>query len=124
MILGFKPQFKEPILNGTKIHTIRADKNNRWHFGKLIQFATGVRTKNYHRFKEGVCFGTQKIEIQYDYIQPMGHTVSVKIDDRYLTLDEIDLLAKNDGFECKSEFFEWFDKDFTGKIIHWTKFRY
>ena len=132
MILGFKPQFKEPILNGTKIHTIREDKNNRWHFGKLIQFATGVRTKNYHCFKEGVCFGTQRIEIKHQagfvevFIDGVhfGEIYHHGLDDIYeYTVDLINL-AKNDGFENIEDFFKWFNKDFKGKIIHWTKFKY
>lgn len=47
MILSFKEQFIPKILDGTKIHTIREDKKNRWEAGKKIHFATGVRTKNY-----------------------------------------------------------------------------
>lgn len=47
MILGFKPQFVQPIIDRTKIHTIREDKHNRWVPGKVIHMATGVRTKSY-----------------------------------------------------------------------------
>ena len=38
--------------------------------------------------------------------------------------EEIELLAKHDGFNSMEDFFKWFDKDFKGKIIHWTDFRY
>lgn len=55
MILSFKKQFSEPILKGTKIHTIREDKPNRWKPGNKIHFANGVRTQNYNCFKESVC---------------------------------------------------------------------
>lgn len=124
MILGFKPQFKDPIKTGQKKHTIREDKHNRWKAGRVIHFATGVRTEFYEQFKEGKCKSVQTIQIDYDYIQPVGHCVNVFIDDRSLHPDEIRILAKNDGFEDTSEFFAWFNKDFKGKIIHWTDLKY
>ena len=124
MVLGFKPQFKELIENGQKKHTIREDKHGRWKAGRVIHFATGVRTKFYEQFNECKCKSVQTISIDYDYIKPIGHCVSVFIDDRSLSPDEIRILAKNDGFEDTSEFFDWFSKDFKGKIIHWTDLKY
>ena len=44
MILSFKPQFKQKILDGAKIHTIRKDEANRWHIGRIIHFATAIAT--------------------------------------------------------------------------------
>lgn len=35
-----------------------------------------------------------------------------------------DLLCLNDGFDSAHSFFNWFNKDFQGQIIHWTDFRY
>lgn len=120
MILGFKPQFKPKILDGTKIHTIREDKQDRWKIGYWIHFACGVRTKNYECFKQDICCGTQKIEIKW-----IDSTfVRVWVDDRPLAGIEVAALARQDGFENERQFFEWFDKDFKGKIIHWTNFKY
>ena len=127
MILGFKTRFKQPILDGTKIHTIRADKPNRWHAGRKIQMATGVRTKQYECFKEAPCVSVQTIEIIYDFIQPMGHTLEVLIDKRPIGNDELEKLAKNDGFENASDLLDFFvgmTDVFTGKIIHWTNYKY
>jgi len=115
MILSFKPQFVEPILNGSKIHTIREDKGKRWTIGKKIHFATGVRTKNYNCFKEGECIGLQKIIISPAYIEVSG---------RILNYKEIKRLAINDGFNSVKDFLEWFDGHFTGIIIHWTDLLY
>ena len=36
----------------------------------------------------------------------------------------IKLLTKNDGFESVESFFEYFNENFRGKIIHWTEFTY
>ena len=122
MILGFKPRFKEPILNGKKIHTIRVDKGNRWKEYRKIQMATGVRTKQYQQFCERCCHSTQTIEIirTSDYLEK----TIVKIDGRKLTQDEVQQLAWNDGFCNLIDFWMWFRDGFTGKIIHWTDFKY
>lgn len=137
MILGYKKLFpwKEPtdfkrkIQDGIKKHTIRADVKERWHVGMKIQHAHGIRTKYYEQFFEGVCKSVQTIEIQW-----CGNIANVFIDHlftgRYFkkqnccTSSEIRQLAINDGFDSFDDFFKWFDKDFTGKIIHWTDTRY
>lgn len=124
MVLGFKPQFEEPILQGRKKHTIRIDKNDRWKPGMKIHCATGVRTKKFKIFKEDVCRSTQKIRILYDNIPPVGNVATITIDDRAITIYELRTLAVNDGFEDVSDFLNWFDEDCEGKIIHWTDLRY
>ena len=130
MILGFlkgfnvdgkrkQTNFEEKIKNGVKLHTIRWDDKNRWVKGRKIHFATGARSSNYNCFKEGICTGIQKIEIQADR--------SIFIDGISLVFDsDIEYLADNDGFDFVDDFWWWFDqyKPFTGKIIHWTDLRY
>lgn len=118
MILSFKPQFKQSILDGSKIHTIRADKTNRWKVGNTIHFATGVRTSDYNCFNKGVCVGVQKIQIRRCYGK------DVRIDGIGLSRGDIKNLAINDGFASVESFFDWFNEDFEGKIIHWTDFKY
>jgi len=124
MILGFKPQFVEPINSGVKIHSIREDKTDRWKEGNTIHFATGVRTKDYNNFKTDVCKSTQSIKISYFIGIFFANRITVYVDDRALNPFEISELATNDGFASTEDFFKWFDKDFEGKIIHWTDFRY
>ena len=129
MILGFKKQFPDKIMAGTKKHTIREDVPNRWQSLMKIHMGTGVRTKHYKCFKEAVCTGVQKIKITHGHGQ-----VFVSIDDVFFynsterTGSVMDLkmleLAMNDGFNSVEEFFDWFRFDFEGKIIHWTDLRY
>lgn len=115
MILGFKLRFERPIADGTKVHTIREDKHNRWSIGRPIHFAVGVRTKAYRQIGKGVCTSVQAIKIDKPH---------VSIDSRPLTLDEVNELAIRDGFKDVDEFFEWFSQSFEGKLIHWTDFKY
>ncbi len=72
MIIGFKPQFVDPILNGTKIHTIRLDPYERWKPGMKMHMATGVRTKHYKQFAEKICVG-----VSFIHIFPESQTVSI-----------------------------------------------
>lgn len=137
MILGFKEHFVCKIKKHTKIHTIREDKHNRWRVGNTIHFATGVRTKNYKQFGEDVCRSVQSIMIKHRGGKYMclsfDNETGVWIDGElrftitgiiHNGTDFMNLLAKNDGFKNYDEFFQWFNKDFQGKIIHWTKFKY
>ncbi len=36
----------------------------------------------------------------------------------------LDRLAQNDGFENGIEFMKYFNKSFSGKLIHWTNLKY
>lgn len=132
MVLGFKQGygFVEKIGAKTKVHSIREDKHNRWHAGMRIHMATGVRTKGYCCFNDkDECKSTQRIEIKY-INKSMGVPVII-IDGRehWFVEDERDrrvilALANNDGFDTIRDFCKWFDRDFVGKIIHWTDLRY
>ena len=121
MILGFKKEFKDKILNGSKIHTIRLDPNDRWKVGNKIHFATGVRTKRYNQFKSGFCLSIDSVRIY-----PISE--NVKFDNRYLTGDRLEKFAVNDGFDNSTQLFEFFlenyPSNYTFKVIHWTNVSY
>jgi hypothetical protein len=154
MILGFKQQFpwKEPtnfrekILLPTKprliaygdaeswypkIHTMREDLHNRWKPGMSIQMVyRGPKYSILDHFNKGipeleVCTGVQQIVIKWKIITSAKGSVRMPlffIDGRLFT--DFDKLAANDGFDSWQQFCHWFKGDFTGKIIHWTDFRY
>lgn len=122
MVLAFKKHFVDGILTNTKIHTIREDKHDRWKTGKKIHFATGVRTKHYQQFMQGICKSTQSIEIKR--LNGWIEDTEVKIDGRILSKMEVRDLAWNDGFANINEFCMWFKDGFKGKLIHWTDKRY
>lgn len=122
MDLSFKPQFKEPINQGTKIHSIREDKHNRWKPGRLLQGVTGARSKRYNVFFKSKCVSTQHIEITW--LELKERHLAIFIDRRKLYPTELHELAINDGFKNLHDLKQWFNKDFKGKIIHWTNFKY
>lgn len=103
-----------------KLHTIRHDEGERWKPGMDIHFVINSRTKDRFQFAPVVkCKSVQTIEIEYQN----KYTV-VRIDGRSLSYEEIKQLAANDGFDYVWDFFKYFDKDFKGRLIHWTNLRY
>lgn len=120
-----------------KIHTIRKDENNRWKVGTMIDFFINSRTKDMFRFAPRVpVVSIQKIKIKYfwhslDY----NKKVEVYVDNCFLGQyyfnkvnpngeSELIKLAQNDGFDSVEDFFNYFNEDFEGKIIHWTDLKY
>lgn len=124
MILSFKPQFENKILDGVKIHTIREDKNNRWEVGRKIHFATGVRTSKYNQFKEGICTWIKGIKIL-----PSSQSIKMSDSGKDGLFYDVSPIIKSciirlDGFEHSGDFWEWFDIPFSGVIIGWDRCPY
>lgn len=123
MVIGFNKQFVPKIKRGIKIHSIREDKHNRWKAGMTMHMATGVRTKKYKQFAKKKCISVQSISIiHFDSIVEQWSEVFIA--SRKISNAEVILLARRDGFANKEEFFKWFDKNYRGRIIHWTSFKY
>lgn len=135
MILGFKKKFpdntpthfKEKILSGEKIHSLR--KSDRFREGMSIQMAYGVRTKYYEQFNKGIenlstCISVQEVFMTINRSGVIEVTID---DDNYLTALQIDKLIINDGL-TREPFIEWFFPlgrwTWSGYIIHWTNFKY
>jgi hypothetical protein len=128
MTTEFKKQFEQLILDGTKIHSLREDRDGRYTVGATMYLTTGAGTEAYRCLKKVLCTGTQKVLILYGnggYCDAFVYQdVRVIVDDRELSHREVKQLAINDGFDSIDSFFRWFYKDFKGKIVHWTMLRY
>lgn len=129
MVIGFKQQFVNPILTGSKIHTIREDKGGRWFAGRIMHMYTGGRfSKEYHQFAEHQCVSVQNVYMTY-----YNGKLEITVDDTLIYgWPERNNLAISDGFESWEAFEKWWvhvlmekpDRTFKGVIIHWTKFKY
>lgn len=133
MVLSFKTRFpngtqtnfENNICAGSKKHTIREDKQNRWKKGNKIHASNGVRTKKYKCFYTADCTGVQQIHM----IWKAKEGLTVFVNARQLDQTTTNKLIENDGL-TPTQFLEWFgfddsgDKEFRGKIIHWTDLRY
>ena len=90
--------------------------------------ATGVRQPTYNCFKQAKAVSVQRV------------FMSIEIDGLHISIDGREIeniedrlsLAINDGFENWNELEDWFSplvekeegKEFSGRIIHWTEYRY
>lgn len=130
MLLTFtKPEFENLIKDGTKKHTIRADKNNRWKVGNSIQFWLGnprnVHAKNKpHQFGNGDCVRVENVKMLFREEHELTMSDVVFVGNTQLSgWTELTSLAKNDGFSSWEEMKKWFDnpnREFQGKMIFWN----
>lgn len=117
----------------SKIHAIIKDSNQRWKAGIKIHFVINTRTKNRFQFADGITVvSTQDIwispsnkSIRFWHKDNKNATNSYK-DGYWFEMDnnQIELLSKNEGFDNVEDFWNYFNHEFGGKIIHWTTLSY
>jgi hypothetical protein len=120
---GKPTNFVDKILNGEKIHTIRAGE--RWKDGDMMDFRNWANKPYRSRqiqFKEPAPIKPQPI-----ILSSRSGDLMIKIngEDRQ---DVMRHLAAKDGLHLL-EFYYWFAKnkkdfEFKGQILHWTDFKY
>lgn len=128
----FKEKFKGSIfvnfgVTCPKRHTIRKDEKNLWKAGKKIHPVINNRTPNRFQFAPTIqCVSTQAIEIVWNYnnSSQKEKQPGIFIDGKEIDFETLVNLAKNDGFDTVVDFLQYFDTNFTGKIIHWTNLKY
>lgn len=128
-LLKILKELKINIESTPKLHSIRQDTQNRWKAGTKIDFFINCRKKDMFRFAPTLpVVSTQDITITRN----KDGKAMVFIDGKIFYLQDWSLeqnykmlhFAHNDGFETTADFFEYFDTDFNGKIIHWTNLKY
>ena len=133
------------VIQRPKLHTVREDLKERWKPGINIDFFINVRRPNMYRFAPVLpVVSTQKIEFIWkdntENLTCLGtnfdKTCTIMIDDCFYgdayffngsvisSSYTIPIFANNDGFDTPEELFAYFNKNFKGKIIHWTNKRY
>lgn len=107
-----------------KSHTIREDRLKRWKVGMDIHFYINVRRTNMMLFAP-----VKKVTAIQEIVIEWTDSYGLKRPEPNVFIDGVwffdyDELARNDGFPSVEAFFQWFNTDFTGRIIHWTELRY
>jgi hypothetical protein len=121
MILSFSNiGFEHRIKNGIKTTTIREDAFDRWKPGRTIHFwfrnpRNILASPPPRQFGAGQCVRVDKIEIIHI---PEVYLPLIIVNGLELSQGAIASLAYEDGFATLEDFLLWFDKDFSGKIIH------
>jgi hypothetical protein len=101
---NFKKQFIAPIRSGEKRTTIRPYRVSRpTRVGDTLYLFTGQRTKHCERIGDYECIGVEPIRID-----PIHWTVHLNGSE--VCIVEIWNMAKSDGFQEISQFFEFFLK--------------
>jgi len=109
-----------------KLHTIR--RGHRWKPGMKIHMVVNNRTDKRFQFAPVIqCVSVQDIQIKHTGYTP-NHPLVMVHNGKHL-MNPLDYhtiyrLAINDGFNGVNHFFEYFNEDFEGQIIHWTELRY
>lgn len=110
-----------------KIHTAREDKKGLWYPGMKINAVINNRTNRRCQFVPDMpCIHTQTMVINWGYDPKTAQfdLPMVLIDGKEIKGKVLDQLAVNDGFENRAEFFQYFNQNWSGKLIHWTNFKY
>ena len=89
---SFKAQFAEPILDGTKGGTIRADRKRHARPGEELQLYSGMRTRQCRLIARKTCLAIYPIALAFhaDKVAWPGR--------RLLGASELDAFAHFDGF--------------------------
>lgn len=118
-----------------KIHTIRRDEKKRWKAGMNLHFVMFQRRPWQIRFAPVLPVkAVEQIKIEH-YPQDQVKSARVFIDGKNIgcviwnkgfenepivTGKKMVELIKNDGFDSVQDFFQYFNENFEGKLIHWT----
>ncbi len=104
-----------------KLHTIRTDRLDLWIEGIDIEPITDFDDLSQRQFTPTLkCLSIQQITITSNLLL----TKEVRVADRLLSSQDVEMLAINDGFENAEDFYRYFNSDFHGKLIHWTSLKY
>mgnify|MGYP001549084953 CR=1 FL=1 len=127
MLLTFKREsFVQEIIEGTKIHTLRPDPNDRWKPHMKIHFWKGNPRnvkQNPYFFGNGIVFETPRLHLYDDAIEFIHMPASIYKPE--LRGKELDRFARNDGFKDWKAMKLWFPGIHKNmKLIFWSDFEF
>lgn len=141
MLLGFKVRFKEPILLGTKVFTMRNKRKVKPKIGETLHMYTGLRTSKCERISNTErLISTQGAWLKIVHVGYQLIHLKIEVDSRALSNDEINQFVKYDGFNDVYDFADyWIKSSYAPKkplmnerstiegyldLYHWTDLRY
>ena len=129
-LYNFQSRFVPFILDGRKMHTIRATRAHPDKPGNTLHLYSGLRQKGARLLMRVPCVKVEEIEIMHRierFKNPDNGKIervewfSIWIDDQELSGSENEELARRDGFSDFQEMMKFWDGrlPFEGQIIHW-----
>lgn len=127
---SFKKKFVPFVESGEKTHTIRAKRKNRPRPGQAFYGYYAMRTKQCRKLVQSEITRVQDILIDVDHLYcdfVAGDHITrvwpqIVIDGERLADDEMEALAKRDGFTGLPDMMLFWPRQvlpFTGDLIHW-----
>jgi len=114
-LLNFQKQFAPDVESGKKKQTIRSPRKHPIKEGETLYLYTGLRTKQARKLGEVECNTVYDIKIAAWGFQMDPYTLTV--------LEDLDNIARADGFKDWEEMVTWFEKThglpFIGTLITW-----
>ncbi len=136
MLLGYYKRFAEPILLGTKVHTLRKPRKKPAKIGEQLHMYTGLRTSKCEVItKKEKLISIQRAWIRIDYYSPIKQfRLVICVDGRKLNDDEIEKFVRYDGFIDTKDFVAFWVRNnrhfgyvkLVSSLVlhHWTDLRY
>jgi len=114
---NFKKEFARAVETGEKRQTIRpVGKRRHAEPGDKLQLYVGMRTKGCRKLRDAVCHDACRIRIEHDKV------FTFRPQEIFLG-DELESLARQDGFLDWAAMRDWFEKThglpFSGVMIRW-----
>lgn len=129
VVPGFgRTYFLSKIMNKTKIHTIRSYKYMQLDFPRQARHVI-VGMPDMGKSVITDLTGYEELDIIHidtgsEAYEESGYSPLLIVENKKLSKDEALLLALNDGFVSWDKFKQWFDKDQSRIILHFTDYRY
>lgn len=123
-LYNFQPRFVPYIRAGTKKHTIRATRKHQDRPGSKMYLYRGLRTKKAKLISIEECVRVEPIRIEMQYPDAevaLSWETFVYVNETKLSEDEVERLARADGFNDFAEMVSFWDGrlPFEGHIFHW-----
>lgn len=119
---SFQKRFAPRIEDGTKCHTIRADRRRHARPGEALQLYVGMRTTSCRKvIADPLCTSVEQIRIGF---AAAGQIAEALIDDQ--PVSDLDEFAIADGFESLSDMEGFWTmrhgllREFRGVLIAWV----
>lgn len=127
---SFQQRFAQPIIDGTKLQTIRAHgKRRHARPGEALQLFTGMRMKQCKLIREAKCIEVANIRLELGMDPAVRETFGSAWGDAHWVargIKELNKFAQSDGFENWREIEAFWRAEhgaiesFNGVVIRWA----
>lgn len=119
-LLNYKKYLAGKVESGEKRTTIRAYRKDGKDpkVGQTLYHYVGIRTKGCRKLLETECKSVLPIQMIRN-----GFHIEIILNQKSINQEEIEKIAKMDGFDCIQDFFDFFETThgfpFHGLLIEW-----